>query len=746
MSLRDLVFNIIARDRTGAAIDSVSRKLDKFDKQVGNAMTGLAGAGLGSALSGPILRAGGDVLAVASEFEAAMNKVSGVTGATEEQFEALRDQAKALGAATKFSATEAAQAMEYLAMAGFSVDDTLGALPGTLDLASSAALDLGTSADIVSNILTGYRKDVSELAHVNDVLVKAMTSSNTNLVDLGQAMSYAGPIAASAGVEFEEAAAAIGMLGNAGFQGSRAGTAFSGGLARLLKQTKGVKKEMDAAGLSFTDAQGRLLPLVDIVRQLEPHAEDTAMMLKLFGQEAGPGMAAMVAQGADALEKLTTDLRDSTGEAARVGAINMQGYAGSVDELSSAFEGLQLSAADAGLLEMATDTALGLTGLVNAIAEVNPIVLRFGMGLAAAVAVAGPLIVALGVLSFAAGALSAPVLAVVAGIAALVGALVALWPVTAKVAGLIGDGLTWAIDAVVGAFDLWMNKPVEMAGQFGMFVLSLNPVVVAIRAIGAVFEWLFPSTMASIQNLVSGVKEWLLDKLSGIFDSVKAKIKAVGDAFFDLWDRVVGHSYIPDLVDDIGTEMDRLDGEMVNPAIDANERVGESFRDMAKGAIRDLLDLAGKGDLTMRSFFNSILGVGVRWADQMISQVFDTVADAAANALFGGSGGGGLFGGMFGGMFDGGGDALSSALAAIPGLDTGGDAAIVGGRGGMDRNLVKLRLSEGERVQVTRRGSSSGGSPVNVNISTPNPAAFQASRVQLAGTISRAVSLGQRGA
>lgn len=745
MSLRDLVFNIIARDRTGAAIDSVSRKLDKFDKQVGNAMTGLAGAGLGSALSAPILRAGRDVLAVASEFEAAMNKVSGVTSATEDQFAAMKKQAQDLGAATRFSATEAAQAMQFLAMAGFSVEDTMGALPGTLDLASSAALDLGTSADIVSNILTGYRKQVSELAHVNDVLVKAMTSSNTNLVDLGVAMSYAGPIASSAGVEFEEAAAAIGMLGNAGFQGSRAGTALSGGLARLLNQTKNVRAEMASTGLVFTDATGRLLPLVDIVRQLEPHAEDTAMMLKLFGQEAGPGMAALVAQGADALEGLTDELRNSTGEAARVGAINMQGYAGAADELSSAFEGLQLAAADAGLLQMATDTALGLTGMVSAIAELDPWILRFGMGLAAAAAVAGPLIVALGVLSFAAGALSAPVLAVVLGIGALVGALVALWPLITQIASFVGGIFVAAWDGLKAAFDMLMNSPLEFAQKLGELYVAFNPVTLAVKGLGAVFEWLFPSAMASIKNLVSGVKEWLLDRLSGIFDSVKSKIKAVGDAFFDLWDRVVGHSYIPDLVDDIGTEMERLDSEMVNPAIDANERVGESFRDMAKGAIGDLLDLAASGDLTMRSFFDTILGVGVRWADQMISQVFDTVADAAASALFGASGGGGLFGGLFGGMF-GGGDALSSALAAIPGLDTGGDAAIVGGRGGMDRNLVKLRLSEGERVQVTRRGAPSGGSPVTVNVSTPNPAAFQASRVQLAGTISRAVALGQRGA
>lgn len=740
MGLRDLVFNILARDKTGQAFESVNRKLGAFDRNVKSATATLAGAGLGASLTAPIMGFGSSVLQASSDFEMSMNRVAGITSATTDQLDAMRDTAKRLGSETQFSATEAAEAMGFLAMAGFSVDESVSALPGTLQLAAAAGIDLARSADIASNVLTGYEKPVSDLARVNDVLAKTMTSSNTNLEQLGYAMKYAGPVASAAGIEFEEAAAAIGLLGNAGIQGEMAGTALRGAMGRMLQPTAEMRGEMERLGVTFTDAQGKMLPLVDIMRQLEPHAEDAGAMLKLFGLEAGPGMMGMLSQGSGALEALTDDLRSASGEADRLGKINMSGYTGAVRELSSAFEGLKLSIADAGLLDFATSAVKGLTSLVGWLGEADPVILRFGMGLATAAAVAGPLVVTLGVLGMAVGAISAPVLAVVAGVAALCGGLVALWPLISQVGAFVAGGFVAAWNALAGAFDMLMNKPGEFAMKLAGLAATINPVVQAVRALGAIFDWLFPSAMASVRNLVSGVKEWLLGRLSGILEGVKAKIASVGDAFFDLWDRVVGHSYIPDLVDDIGVEMDRLDSEMVNPALDANAKVGDSFRDLAEGAVRDLMNLARDGDLTLSSFFDTILGAGSRWADGMISSVFDRVASAASGSLAG-------MGGGFLSRMMGGGDALSSALAAIPGLDTGGEAAIVGGRGGMDRNLVKLRLSEGERVQVTRRGQGGGGgSPVTVNIHTPNPAAFQQSRTQIGAQISQAVAMGQRGA
>src|SRR5690606_28233960 len=143
------------------------------------------------------------------------------------------------------SASEAADAMGFLAMAGMDANDILGAMPDTLNLAAAANLDMARAADIVTNIHAGYNKDVSELTAATDVLVKAFTSANTDLSQLAEAMKYAGPVASAAGVDFNEAAAALSMMGNAGIQGSMAGTSLRGAISRILGPTKAMREAME---------------------------------------------------------------------------------------------------------------------------------------------------------------------------------------------------------------------------------------------------------------------------------------------------------------------------------------------------------------------------------------------------------------------------------------------------------------------------------------------------------------------
>jgi hypothetical protein len=210
-----------------------------------------AGRAISTRISLPLAAAGAAIVKVAADFERATNRVSALTGATADQFERLRDQAKELGATTQFSATQAAEAQAFLAQAGFNTDQIFRSLPGTLNLAGAAQLDLGRSADIVSNILTGFQLDVGELDRAVDVLAKAFVSSNTDLEQLGQGFKFVGPVASAFGISLEETAAALGLLGNAGLQASSAGT----GLRRIIST---LAKEQDKLGISTVDAQGKL--------------------------------------------------------------------------------------------------------------------------------------------------------------------------------------------------------------------------------------------------------------------------------------------------------------------------------------------------------------------------------------------------------------------------------------------------------------------------------------------------------
>src|SRR5690606_7168924 len=269
----------------------------------------------------------------------------------------------------------------------------LGAMPGTLQLAASANLDLARSADIVTNILTGYGLAVEELGRANDVLVKTFTRTNVDLSMLGESFKYAGTVAKSAGVAFEEAAAAIGLMGNAGIQGSMAGTALRGAITRLLKPTAEVARTLNRLGVQATDSEGRLLSLVEIVRQLEEAGATTGDMMAIFGQRAGPAMAALVDQGSDALRSLVRELETAGGTAKRIADVQMRGFRGALLELRSAIEALALAVTGTGILDGATRLTKEMARTVQAIAGLPRPVLLAGAAIAGLVAAIGPLLI-----------------------------------------------------------------------------------------------------------------------------------------------------------------------------------------------------------------------------------------------------------------------------------------------------------------------------------------------------------------
>lgn len=503
-------------DRVSGGLKGVQANLDRIGqnlKNVGRRMT------LG--VTTPIVGLGASIIHTAGQFETSMNRVQALSGATGEEFDALRQQARELGAATQFSASQAGEAMGFLAMAGFEAQDILGAMPATLQLAASAQLDLGNAADIVSNILTGYGKNVEELGHVTDVLTKAFTSANTDLSQLGEAMKFAGPVASAAGVEFEEAAAAMALMGNAGIQGSMAGTSLRGALTRILDPTDRVYGTMKRLGLQFTDSGGRLKSMEEIIRQLEPHAEDAGLFMQLFGQRAGPAMAALVSQGSDALRDMTGELRDSAGTAERISAVQMQGFEGAVKELRSAFEGLQIAIAESGLLETVTEVVKSVTEFVRNLSETSPELLRLGTIIAGVAAAAGPLLWVVGTLITNFTAL--------AGVFVKLGAVILTTPfgwilaMVALVAGSvyiiydswddIADWFAGKLDAVADAFgDGFLPGVTELFRQF-------NPFRIWWEAMQGLVNYLFGIDLAGwlrrqVRDVARSIlPSWLADRL-----------------------------------------------------------------------------------------------------------------------------------------------------------------------------------------------------------------------------------------
>lgn len=446
----------------------------------------------------------------AARFEAAMNRVGAVSNASAEELAFLSQQARELGRTTQFTATQAAEAQSFLAMAGFETSQIMGAMPGTLQLAAAAQLDLGRSADIVSNVLTGYRMEVDQLNRVNDVLVATFTSANTDLSQLGEAMEAVGPIAAAASVEFETTAAAVALLGNAGIQGESAGTALRNAFGRMLEPTTAMAAAMEEAGLSFTDAQGRLLPFADIIERLEPHADDAGLMLELFGLRAGPAMAALVGQGSDALRDLNGELLASGGTAQRVAEQQMQGFMGFLLRMKSALEGLSIAIGSAlnPVLQAMGETLFPVIAALTAFTEAHP------------QAVAA-------VISLVAGVTALRVATIAARFAFLFfkGGLLSFGITATRGVAAIGSLTTGLRGMAVGAT---MLNAVGGAGLFSGLAAGLVPlaagaapfvaIAAAIAAVGlAVYNYWEP-----ISNFVAGFASVIAEQLAPAIGRVRA--------------------------------------------------------------------------------------------------------------------------------------------------------------------------------------------------------------------------------
>jgi TP901 family phage tail tape measure protein len=275
--------------------------------------TSIAGIGAKSTAMGKAL--GGFTLAAvafgvlggkaAYNFDTAMRRVGAITQATGKEFDDLDALAQKLGRDTEYTAAEAADGMTKLALAGFNVNEIMRAIPGTLRLASAGGFDLATATGIAADTLRSFAMEVGEVGRVNDVLSKTMTKTNTNLSELAYGMKFVAPVAAASKISFEETTAALGGLANAGLKGTIGGTALRGAIVKLEKPTKMGAAVIEKLGLITHDATGRLLPLENIIGQLEKTSFGTADAITLMGQRAGPGFLALVSQGSEALRVMT---------------------------------------------------------------------------------------------------------------------------------------------------------------------------------------------------------------------------------------------------------------------------------------------------------------------------------------------------------------------------------------------------------------------------------------------------------
>lgn len=292
------------------------------------------------------------MISVGSDFEASMSQVSAVSGATGKDFEQLNDKAKQMGASTKFTASEAADAFNYMAMAGWKTQDMLGGIDGILNLAAAGAEELGTTSDIVTDALTAFGESADQAGRLADVMAAASSNANTNIGMMGETFKYAAPLAGTLGYSMEDTAVAIGLMANSGIKASQAGTSLRATFQRMSAPPKAAASAMDALNFSMTDSNGQMKSLRTVMDELRgkfstlSESEKILRASQIAGSNAMSGFLAIINAAPADYEKLTKAVDNSSGAAKNMADIMQNNLQGEMTKLQSATEGLGIAAYD----------------------------------------------------------------------------------------------------------------------------------------------------------------------------------------------------------------------------------------------------------------------------------------------------------------------------------------------------------------------------------------------------------------
>lgn len=382
----------------GAKLSSWGPKL----QEIGRNMQSI-GRSMSLYVTAPVVAGFGAAVKKSIDFDDSMRKVKATSGATSGEFQQLRDKALEMGAKTKFSASQSAEALQYMSLAGWDTKDMLNGIDGVMQLAAASGEDLGSVSDIVTDSLTAFGLKAKDSGHFADVLAQASSKANTDVRGLGEAFKYAAPVAGALGYTVEDTSIAIGLMSNAGIKGEKAGTALRTMFSNLAKPTKAMKNQMDELGISITDSQGNMLPMRDVMDQLRgkfkglSKDQQASATATIFGKEAMSGALAVINASDEDYKKLTKSIDNSAGASKRMADEMEGGIGGSIRRMKSAIESLAISIGDVlapyikRLAEWVANAATKLNEMPKGTQKVV-----VGLGLVAAAI--GPLLVTLGLM------------------------------------------------------------------------------------------------------------------------------------------------------------------------------------------------------------------------------------------------------------------------------------------------------------------------------------------------------------
>ena len=556
-----------------AKIDEAGKKMEAFGDSVTQAgqkimPASMAVAGLGAA-----------AVKTAADFDVGMSKVAAISGATGDDLDALRDKAREMGAKTKFSASEAAAAMEYMAMAGWKTEDMLGGIEGIMSLAAASGEDLATTSDIVTDALTAFGLSAQDSGHFADILAAASSNANTNVRMMGETFKYCAPIAGALGFSAEDVAEAIGLMANAGIKSTQAGTALRTIMNNLSGEVKITGAALGEVTIATTNADGSMRDLSDILADCRgafsqlSESERAQAAEALVGKNAMSGFLALMNAAPEDIEKLSTAIDNCDGTAAQMAETMQDNLAGQLTILKSQLEELAISFGEM-LMPAIRAIVSKIQAFVDKLNGMSESQRKAILTIGLIVAALGPLLVIIGTLiskvgaamqgfvklatgikklgvavkagsgifgklGAALGGISAPVLAIIAVIAVLVAAFKHLWDTNEEFRKAI-TGIWEGIVSIIQAFCQGIVDRLNALGfDFGSIVDVLKSLWDGLcQFLAPVFEAAFnvvSTVLGTVLNVITG----LLDVFIGLFTGNWSQMwEGVKEIFSGIWDGI----------------------------------------------------------------------------------------------------------------------------------------------------------------------------------------------------------------
>ena len=572
-------------DRSNSGWINASKGLEAGSKSFKSVGEGASKAGdTLLKMSVPLVGIGVAAAKVGMDFDSQMSRVQAISGATGGEFEKLRNQAMQLGQDTAFNAQEAAQGMENLASAGFNTNEIMSAMPGMLNLAASSGEDLANSADIAASTLRGFGLAANEAGHVADVLAKNAAATNAAVGDTGEAMKYAATPAHALGLSLEETTAAIGEMANAGIKGTQAGTTLRGALTSLTNPSREAAELMEQLGFKAFDTQGKMLPLNQVILNLQNSTkgmtdeQKQSTIATIFGQEAMSGMLSLVQAGPKQLADLTNGLKNSNGAASDMAKTMQNNAKSSVEQMMGSLEtaGIKLEENFAPAIKSVADTIgrladafgnlspgtqnliVGFAGLTLAAGGILKAVGGVANGVSGILGVMGKLTGSIGTAAVAAGAAetatagvgtaAAGATAASGGLAAGLGGMAlaaAPWLLAGAGVVAVGVGIHHALtQQAVPAVDLFKDKTTTTAkvitDQYGNAITQVNTNTIKLsestkKVVGAYIQ-LDDSVKKSLTNLYvnsTTITQQTVTTMVGKYNEMGTQIKAGMDKHYN---------------------------------------------------------------------------------------------------------------------------------------------------------------------------------------------------------------------